>query len=139
MSASLRDQIERSDLIVTSGPGGVGKTSTAAALGVAAARAGRRVVVLTVDPARRLAEALGLEEGEGADLPHRVALDGQGAEAGWETRLPREQAPAGRILRPEEIAAFAVTWLSPEIGPVSGQVVELEQFPMIGRNPPKEH
>jgi NAD(P)-dependent dehydrogenase (short-subunit alcohol dehydrogenase family) len=64
---------------------------------------------------------------------------GHGAEPGWETRLPKDQAPAGRILRPAEIAAFAVTWLSPEIGPVSGQVVELEQFPMIGRNPPKEH
>ncbi|MGB9345774.1 MAG: ArsA-related P-loop ATPase, partial [Ilumatobacteraceae bacterium] len=39
--------------MVTCGPGGVGKTTTAAALGVAAARAGRRVVVVTVDPARR--------------------------------------------------------------------------------------
>ena len=40
--------------------GGVGKTTTAAALGVRAAERGRDVVVLTVDPARRLAQALGL-------------------------------------------------------------------------------
>jgi anion-transporting ArsA/GET3 family ATPase len=46
-------------VIVTVGAGGVGKTTTAAALGVAAARAGRRVLCLTIDPARRLAEALG--------------------------------------------------------------------------------
>src|SRR5690606_35223692 len=67
MSAWLRDVIGRADLVVTAGPGGVGKTSTAAALGVAGALAGRRVIVLTVDPARRLADALGLAAGAGAD------------------------------------------------------------------------
>lgn len=65
--------IARSELILTCGPGGVGKTTTAAALGVAAARAGRRTVVVTVDPARRLADALGLEAGAAADEPHKVA------------------------------------------------------------------
>lgn len=69
---SLAHAIENSELILTCGPGGVGKTTTAAALGVAAARAGRRTVVVTVDPARRLADALGLEEGAAADEPHRV-------------------------------------------------------------------
>ena len=47
-------------VIVCCGAGGVGKTTTAAALGVAAAAKGRRVLVLTIDPARRLAEAMGL-------------------------------------------------------------------------------
>ncbi len=47
-------------VVVCCGSGGVGKTTTAAALGVRAAEAGRRVVVLTIDPARRLAQALGL-------------------------------------------------------------------------------
>lgn len=64
--------IARSHLILTCGPGGVGKTTTAAALGVAAARAGRRTVVVTVDPARRLADALGLDDGAASDEPHRV-------------------------------------------------------------------
>lgn len=64
--------VAEAELLVTCGPGGVGKTTTAAALGVAAARAGRRVVVVTVDPARRLADALGLEAGAAADAPHRV-------------------------------------------------------------------
>ena len=44
------------------GPGGVGKTTSAAALGILAARHGKRVLVLTVDPAKRLADALGVGE-----------------------------------------------------------------------------
>jgi anion-transporting ArsA/GET3 family ATPase len=49
-------------VIVCCGAGGVGKTTTAAAIGVAAAVKGRRVLVLTIDPARRLAEAMGIPE-----------------------------------------------------------------------------
>ena len=47
-------------VVVCCGAGGVGKTTTAAALGLAAAGAGRRVLVLTIDPARGLAEAMGI-------------------------------------------------------------------------------
>lgn len=50
---------ERS-LVVCVGPGGVGKTTIAAAMGLEAARMGRRTLVLTIDPAKRLADALGL-------------------------------------------------------------------------------
>lgn len=49
-------------VIVCCGAGGVGKTTTSAALGLAAARMGRRVLVLTIDPARRLAQAMGVTE-----------------------------------------------------------------------------
>lgn len=49
-------------IIVCCGSGGVGKTTTAAALGVRAAERGRRTVVLTIDPARRLAQSMGLSE-----------------------------------------------------------------------------
>ena len=48
--------------VVCVGPGGVGKTSTAAAMSMYAAATGKRTVVLTIDPARRLANALGLAE-----------------------------------------------------------------------------
>ncbi|MDQ4117408.1 MAG: ArsA family ATPase [Actinomycetota bacterium] len=48
-------------IVVCCGSGGVGKTTTSAALALRAAERGRRVVVLTIDPARRLAQALGLE------------------------------------------------------------------------------
>jgi anion-transporting ArsA/GET3 family ATPase len=49
-------------IVVCCGSGGVGKTTTAAALGVRAAERGRRVVVLTIDPAKRLAQSMGLTE-----------------------------------------------------------------------------
>jgi anion-transporting ArsA/GET3 family ATPase len=48
-------------IIVCCGSGGVGKTTTSAALGLRAAERGRRVVVLTIDPARRLAQSMGIE------------------------------------------------------------------------------
>lgn len=81
-NTSFADAVANASLIVTCGPGGVGKTTTAAALGVAAARAGRKVVVVTVDPARRLADALGLPAGSGSDVPHRVADLGGAPSAG---------------------------------------------------------
>ena len=55
----------------------------------------------------------------------------------WPSHLPREFCPTGRLIKPEEIAAAAVYWLADESGPMSGQVVDLEQHPFIGRNPPK--
>ena len=60
-----------------------------------------------------------------------------GLDPDWYTKLPKIFAPAGRILKPEEIAAGAVYWLDEDSGPVSGCVVELEQFPAHGRNPDK--
>ncbi len=61
VDALLGDRTIR--IVVCCGAGGVGKTTTAAALGVRAAeRHGRRTVVLTIDPARRLAQSLGLTE-----------------------------------------------------------------------------
>ena len=56
-------------IIVCCGAGGVGKTTTAASLGVRAAERGRRVCVLTIDPARRLAQSLGLEELDNTPRP----------------------------------------------------------------------
>jgi len=61
-------------IVVCCGSGGVGKTTTSAALAVAAAEAGRDVVVLTIDPARRLAQSLGL--GELDNEPRRVETPG---------------------------------------------------------------
>lgn len=61
--AALDELLATRRVLVVVGPGGVGKTTMAAALGVRAARHhDRRVVVLTVDPARRLAEALGMSQ-----------------------------------------------------------------------------
>src|SRR5580698_4257252 len=54
-------------IVVCVGSGGVGKTTTAAALALAAARRGKKTLVLTIDPAKRLANSLGL-----AELGHQV-------------------------------------------------------------------
>ncbi|MBN8789282.1 MAG: SDR family oxidoreductase [Terrimonas sp.] len=56
----------------------------------------------------------------------------------WYKDLPPVYAPARRILRPAEIAAAAMYFLSDESGPVSGQVLTIEQYPSNSRNPPKD-
>jgi NAD(P)-dependent dehydrogenase (short-subunit alcohol dehydrogenase family) len=61
-----------------------------------------------------------------------------GLKEDWYASLPKVYAPSGRILWPEEIAAAAIYLLGDECGPVSGQVLDLEQHPFIGRNPPKD-
>ncbi|MFD7404188.1 ArsA family ATPase [Streptomyces sp. NPDC059866] len=64
-------------IIVCCGSGGVGKTTTAAALGLRAAERGRKVVVLTIDPARRLAQSMGIDSLD--NTPRRVkGIDGEG-------------------------------------------------------------
>jgi anion-transporting ArsA/GET3 family ATPase len=60
LDALIDDRSTR--VVVCCGSGGVGKTTTAAALALRAAARGRTVVVLTIDPARRLAQSMGLEE-----------------------------------------------------------------------------
>ncbi len=59
---SLQDLVDKRRIIICAGSGGVGKTTSAAVLAMQAARSGRRAVVVTVDPAKRLADALGLSD-----------------------------------------------------------------------------
>jgi anion-transporting ArsA/GET3 family ATPase len=58
----LATLVREKKVIVCCGAGGVGKTTTSAALALAGAKQGRRVLVLTIDPARRLAQAMGIHE-----------------------------------------------------------------------------
>lgn len=66
---------------------------------------------------------------------HMQIAEGQPAD--WPERIPKTFAPSGRIMKPEEIAAAAVYWLGDESYPVSGAVVDLEQYSLYGRNPVK--
>ncbi|GGJ42536.1 ArsA family ATPase [Streptomyces brasiliensis] len=68
VDALLDDPTTR--IVVCCGSGGVGKTTTAAALGLRAAERGRKVVVLTIDPARRLAQSMGIDSLD--NVPRRV-------------------------------------------------------------------
>jgi len=68
----------------------------------------------------------------------RIRKREHGLPDNWYEDIAPVYAPAGRILWPHEIAAAAVYWLADESGPISGQVVDLEQHPFIGRNPPKD-
>jgi anion-transporting ArsA/GET3 family ATPase len=58
---ALKKALAEAQVIVAVGSGGVGKTTSAAAIAIAAARMGRSCAVLTIDPAKRLAQALGLD------------------------------------------------------------------------------
>jgi anion-transporting ArsA/GET3 family ATPase len=70
---SLDHLVDEGHVIVCSGTGGVGKTTTAAVLALAAARRGRNAVVVTIDPARRLADTMGLADL--GDRAHEVPRD----------------------------------------------------------------
>ncbi len=77
----LAERLQNKHIIVCMGAGGVGKTTISAALALGLAKAGKKVAVVTIDPANRLAAALGLEELAGE--PHRIdrnLLKGQGIE-----------------------------------------------------------
>lgn len=98
----LADVVARHQVVICAGSGGVGKTTTAAALALHAAQQGRRTMVMTIDPARRLADALGLRTlgnavhavaaGAGTQL-EAMMLDQKGA---WDALVER-YAPSAEV------------------------------------------
>jgi anion-transporting ArsA/GET3 family ATPase len=88
---SLAALLRERRILVCVGSGGVGKTTTAATLALGAARAGRRTLVLTIDPARRLANSLGLDQ-----LGHDLR------------EVPRDRLAEGGLALPERGALFAM-------------------------------
>ena len=84
----------RTRIIVCCGSGGVGKTTTAAALGLRAAERGRHVVVLTVDPARRLAQSMGLSSLDNTPRPVPGATNNSAANNG---EADNGEAPGGTL------------------------------------------
>lgn len=71
------------------------------------------------------------------EAEQQIKID-QGLGEQWYADLPDVYAPSGQIFWPKEIATAAIYWLADESGPISGQVVDIEQHPFIGRNPPKD-
>ena len=132
----LYDAVAGSHLLLTCGPGGVGKTTTAAALGVAAARAGRRTVVVTVDPARRLADALGLGPDAVTDEPHRVAGITRRSTDGelWALMLDAEQT-FDRLVREQSSSRKAADAVldNPVYQAISGSLSGAQEYMAIER------
>jgi len=62
----------------------------------------------------------------------------EGLPEGWPDIPDPQNVPAGKMTRPEDIAAHATFWLSDGSRPVTGSVIDLEQYPIIGRLPLKE-
>jgi anion-transporting ArsA/GET3 family ATPase len=81
----FEELVTASSVLICAGPGGVGKTTIAAAVALEAARQGRRACVVTIDPAQRLADALGLEQL--TNDPHRVDTGESGPGELWALML----------------------------------------------------
>ena len=105
--ATLAELVEERSVIVCCGSGGVGKTTVSATFALAAARAGRRSCVVTVDPARRLADALGVQslpntpsevQGDWPGHLHALMLDSKGTFDDLVRRYARTPEQAESIL-----------------------------------------
>lgn len=122
----VADLVREKQIIVCCGAGGVGKTTTSAALAVAGARSGRRVLVLTVDPSRRLAQTLGVKRN--SDEPIRlsavrereVGIEAPGGLSAWmlDPKLVSDRAVRKLASSPEEADRLLRN-------PVYGQVTQM--------------
>jgi anion-transporting ArsA/GET3 family ATPase len=99
--SSIKPILSKKRIIVCVGAGGVGKTTLAASIAVRSARAGRRVTCLTIDPARRLADSLGVTSGSPKEKTKDIT-----------EILGQEMEPGGRLsfgmLDPKETFAEIV-------------------------------
>ena len=71
--------------------------------------------------------------------PNEIKLKiAEGMPPDWYEHPPVAFAPSGKLMTPELIAGAAVYWIGDESRPISGSVLEVEQYPVVGRNPVKE-
>jgi anion-transporting ArsA/GET3 family ATPase len=150
----LAGWLEDARVVVCLGHGGVGKTTSAAALAVAAARLGRRVVVLTVDPAARLRDALDLPERRGelhrVPLPpgapgtlDAILLDAKGLFDELVRRLSPSPALAGRVLENPVYRSVAGAFAGSDAYMALEQLLDLAAAPthdlIVVDTPPASH
>lgn len=94
----MKEIIERHRLIVCVGTGGVGKTTISAALALGAARSGRRTMVLTIDPARALGRALGMDLDRGGQVAPNLSAAMLDQKRAWDAFVARH-APSDAVAR----------------------------------------
>lgn len=139
MSSSFSDILAHKRIIVCVGSGGVGKTTTAAALAVEGARRGRRTLVLTIDPAKRLANSLGLEAlGHAIQRVPDEVLDAAGArEAGgelWAMMLDQKKAFDEVVQRyASDPAAIKRIIANPVYQQISGSLAGSQEYAAIAK------
>ncbi|HEX4420403.1 MAG TPA: ArsA-related P-loop ATPase [Kofleriaceae bacterium] len=136
--ARLVDVLLERRILVCVGSGGVGKTTTAATLALAAARRGRRTLVLTIDPARRLANSLGL-----AALGHQVqqvdpVLVHRGAPSQtgqlWAMMLDQKQAFDEVVARhAKDPAAVQRILANPVYAQISGSLAGAQEYAAMAK------
>ncbi|MFO0642491.1 MAG: ArsA-related P-loop ATPase [Polyangiaceae bacterium] len=129
----LADLVATRKVIVVCGAGGVGKTTTSAAIGLAGALAGRKTLVLTIDPARRLAEAMGIPAAsrEPARLDPSRLPEGIGHAKGelWAWMLDPEVVFEGMVRRLSESDEKAEEILGSRLyGHVSRLVAGMQEY-----------
>ena len=117
----MEELVSGHSLLVFAGEGGVGKTSLAASAALAAARGGRRVAVITIDPAPRLANALGLDKLGG--LAREVPLGGDIAPGGLLVAMKLDtQATLDRMVGRLTPASAAAVLANPIYKALAGAV-----------------
>lgn len=130
---TLKEALLTKEVIVCCGAGGVGKTTTSAALALAAAQLGRRVLVLTIDPSKRLAQALGVSQN--TPTPVMLSKDRltqlgvtEGALSAW--LLDPQHVSDGVVLR--EASAQASELMSNLIyREISGMVAGMQEYTAV--------
>jgi anion-transporting ArsA/GET3 family ATPase len=124
-------------IIVCVGSGGVGKTTTAAALSLAAARRGKRTLVLTIDPARRLANSLGL-----ASLGHQVQevdreliLRGAGGRGSLHAMMLDQKAAFDEVVarHAKDPAAVQRILANPVYAQISGSLAGAQEYAAMAK------
>ena len=137
-TSALAGRLRGKSICICAGPGGVGKTTTAAALALGLARRGQRVAVVTIDPARRLASALGIDELD--NEPRQIdpaLLAAQGIECKgelWATMLDAKRTFDALIARlaPDDSAREEV-FSNRIYQEISGAVAGTQEFSAVAK------
>lgn len=125
----LASVLRGASLVVTCGPGGVGKTTTAAALALAASEEGRRTIVVTVDPARRLADTLGIDP-KRSDEPHLVPHTGELWAQMLDAQATFDRMITDRTADPERARAILA---NPVYRSISGSLAGAQEYMAVER------